>query len=349
MHTVLEQSNGLAWEVITGRVFDNKVERLDGLDDKQRAAVELCRIHGIGKVKADKYIQAGLRSLVDVLKECQKKDRKVDIPVGCSRFRRERISMIDDGVLNSTRYTSERTTWMTSSSLFRECELPFLAFASIGTFCTGIDSELNDVFRESIEWQKILDAACEKADKNLKGYILGSYRRESPYSSDIDYVLYHPDIKMDSKESECKRMMSKFVEQIDEPYVVGQLSFGDKQFQGIIRMSPTSVARRIDINLGTADHFGCKMLASTGDDRLQKIIRGKAKDMNLFLNDIAIGPRVPHHSGTASHFKKDELIETPEEKDIFKLLELPWLEPKQRNFGYYSKLPEYRALIDKGY
>ena len=131
----------------------------------------------------------------------------------------------------------------------------------------------------------------------FKHVVCGSYRREKDTISDIDILILDTDVE------KVKEHMSKIG--------VEFVNSGDKQFDVIYK--------DVLINFRSTfeEGWGAGMLYLTGSGKFGVLIRGLAKKKSFKLNQYGL-------------FKGEELIASKTEEDIFKALELIYVEPKYR-------------------
>jgi DNA polymerase beta len=166
-----------------------------------------------------------------------------------------------------------------------------------------------------------------KDDEKKKYYfeIAGSYRREKPISGDID-VLFS---KKGVKDSKTLKHLSKIVnllksnikENNNQPLLLDDLTEeGDTKYMGFSKLKENPV-RRIDIRFIDDKSFHSALLYFTGSYELNKQMRKKAITMGYKLSEYGLFEKV-----------NDEWIKikTKTEKDIFKKLEIEYIEPRLR-------------------
>lgn len=134
---------------------------------------------------------------------------------------------------------------------------------------------------------------------------VGSYRRGQSHSSDIDIVV------RESLPGLLKRMAKT-------GYIVETISSGNKKFSGIVRLPGTKIHRHLDIIFTTPRAYPFAMLYFTGSKKFNIIMRLKAKKKGWKLNEY----------GLWNGFVSVANIKT--ERGIFKALDTPYVEPKDR-------------------
>ena len=176
-------------------------------------------------------------------------------------------------------------------------------------------------------------------DTKLKVVIAGSYRRERPDSGDIDVLLTHPDIK---NEEEAKNVdyISKFLDKLKEKdLLIANLGSGNTKFNGITKLTPKHNARRIDIRFVSYNSFYPALLYFTGSGNFNIEMRVRAKNMGYKLSEYNLykietkGKIAPGKQINKKDILKEIPVVVSSEKEIFDVLGMTYLEPKDREKG----------------
>ncbi|GAA5911045.1 hypothetical protein JCM8208_003968 [Rhodotorula glutinis] len=182
-----------------------------------------------------------------------------------------------------------------------------------------------------------LQAALEKAvaavDPRFECEVLGSYRRGVDFSSDIDFAVRHPDFQDKDDEETSKALMGKIVAELEKQKLISkddQLMFGGKKYAGLIRLPRHKSFRRIDIRLAPYHSYPYMFLGSSGDAMLMKLLRHTAKRKGWCLNEYGLGQAYSSEDQNPNGFKPGTLKLVNSEREIFDLLGMPYLEPKER-------------------
>lgn len=144
--------------------------------------------------------------------------------------------------------------------------------------------------------------------KSLNVKIVGSYRRGSQKSKDIDILIWSTSDKM-----LCKSIFDR----LKTRFAVKMLACGERKLEFAL-FDDMNVWRRIDIFLCREEELSCALLACTGPFLLNIEMRRKAKEMGMCLNEkhlIDVDKKI---------------IKVSSEKDIFDILEMEYLEPSMR-------------------
>jgi DNA polymerase beta len=162
------------------------------------------------------------------------------------------------------------------------------------------------------EHAAILSKACPSS---LTMDIVGSYRRGAASSGDIDVLL-----KAEGKQS--NKAFTTMVENIKAAYpIVEILALGPKKCMAIIKLGPTTTARRLDLLLTPAAEYAYALFYFTGSDKFNVAIRSHALELGYSLNEHTL-------SLTDSSMPAPPPMET--EQDIFTFLGLKYILPTER-------------------
>lgn len=176
--------------------------------------------------------------------------------------------------------------------------------------------------REIQEIERVLKSAIIDLDERYVVTICGSYRREKEESGDIDALLTHPMYTSKNARSDVASLKS-IVECLEKKrLIVDTISLGRTKFMGVCRLNDKPF-RRLDIRLVFHDQYYCAVLYFTGSDLFNKEMRAHALGMKYTLNEYALKRLTPE--GTPG-----EAEEIACEEDIFRILKLPYREPRDR-------------------
>lgn len=148
----------------------------------------------------------------------------------------------------------------------------------------------------------------EYGEKTYQLEIAGSYRRGLPESGDIDCLI-----------SSKKFNLSQLINTLQEWKVVTEvLSMRNEKFMGIAHCpSEKHGYFRLDIEFVSDDKWASSLLYFTGSKGFNIHIRSIAKKQGYILNEHGL-------------FKNNVKIETKNEKDIFNILGMKYINPKDR-------------------
>jgi DNA polymerase/3'-5' exonuclease PolX len=170
----------------------------------------------------------------------------------------------------------------------------------------------------------LLQKTKDQVDPNLLLEICGSYRRGRPVSSDIDVLLTHPNYKTEESLQFAPLFLSMLIKLLKEKnFIIESLtSEGHTKYMGVCKID--KIARRIDIRFINYDSYIPSKVYFTGSKQFNKIMRGIANKRKYTLNEYGL-----------YHFEnriKGEKIPVYSEKDLFKVIGIKYLTPKERDF-----------------
>jgi DNA polymerase/3'-5' exonuclease PolX len=172
--------------------------------------------------------------------------------------------------------------------------------------------------------RNMLKLLKDNYNNDISMTITGSYRRGAKTSGDIDMLIT-------SRKYEGKALDMVLKLLMDQEIICENLAKGKKKFMGVIRVTPDSKARHLDIIETTPNDYPYAMLYFTGSAQHNIKMRRKALTLGYSLNeyDMTIKgtkTRVPAEK-IREKIGKDE-CET--EEDIFKFLDMKYKDPKKR-------------------
>ena len=161
---------------------------------------------------------------------------------------------------------------------------------------------------------KLLDKTFKSIDKNLEFEMVGSYRRKNKDMGDIDILIKN-------KENLNLRMILTSLQ--SSGYIIETLASGKNKFMGICRLSPELPARRIDILIAEPNYYYFALLYFTG-----------SYTFNIYMRRIALqkGLSLSEYGFKNNNTKRmiDTSNEIHSEEDIFKYLDIPFVQPNKR-------------------
>jgi DNA polymerase/3'-5' exonuclease PolX len=165
---------------------------------------------------------------------------------------------------------------------------------------------------EMDEHAALLSKACPSS---LTMDIVGSYRRGAASSGDIDVLL-----KAEGKQA--GKAFLTMIENIKAAYpIVEILAQGPKKCMAIIKLTPTSTARRLDLLLTPAAEYAYALFYFTGSDKFNVAVRSHALTLGYSLNEHSL-------SVVESSMPAPPPMES--EEDIFGFLCLKYIPPTER-------------------
>lgn len=155
--------------------------------------------------------------------------------------------------------------------------------------------------------------------------ICGSYRRQKPFSGDIDVLITKKNTKDSSKDLDKHlpkiiKMLKKPWQGNDfEPLLVDNLTdITPTKYMGFARFK-NKQPLRIDIRFVSYDSFYTALLYFTGSGEFNKVMRNIAKDKGYKLSEYGL-----------FKISNNEKINIKSEKNVFDMLGMDYLEPKLR-------------------
>ena len=187
---------------------------------------------------------------------------------------------------------------------------------------TFYEDILQRIPRSEIEQYKAIFEKCfVKHNENDAFEIVGSYRRGSQDSGDIDVII------TGITSLAYKSLIDNLIK---NKIILHVLSSGPSKTLVIARLPNSSVARRLDFLYAPINEFPFAILYFTGSKVFNTIMRQSALDQGYTFNEHGI-----YHL-TADKKKGEQVAELfPNEKAIFDFLKLPYKTPLERtNIAY---------------
>ena len=158
----------------------------------------------------------------------------------------------------------------------------------------------------------------------LKCCIVGSYRRQSESSGDIDVLITATNSELSELEINalfvnCVNSMMK------ETYIIEVLANGSKKNMSICRLGKDGVARRLDLLLTPISEYYYSILYFTGSQSFNIKMRSKALEMSYSLNEHGLT-----YIGNSKSKALPSLPKINSEKDVFDFLKMDYLKPENR-------------------
>ena len=165
-----------------------------------------------------------------------------------------------------------------------------------------------------------LDTILLNIDKKIIYNICGSYRRGLSESGDIDILISHPDYNNNNIENNS--FLKKIVKElIKNNFIIDNLtSEGNTKFMGVCKLNGYNIGRRIDIRVINYNSYYTSLVYFTGSKNFNIFLRNKALNKNYSLNEYNLT------NLTNNCF---EILNS--EKDIFDILDIPYILPEERN------------------
>jgi DNA polymerase beta len=188
------------------------------------------------------------------------------------------------------------------------------------TQATGLqyyDDIMKRIPRAELEQHEAL--LLKELPAGMKGTVVGSYRRGAESSGDIDVLL-----TMDAQQPERTKAFHAFVKKLrDKPYIIEELSKGDQKNLSIVRLTPESTARRLDLLVIPVEQLPYALLYFTGNPEFNVGFRKHALKQGYTLNEHEM-----KLTGKVEGAKAVPPLAT--EEDVFAFLGLAYKAPQER-------------------
>lgn len=168
--------------------------------------------------------------------------------------------------------------------------------------------------RKEIEKHEILlKKMLSNVDPSAELTIAGSYRRGCEDSGDIDVLI----------KSKDKKTYNQFIEKLKVmKYLIEDLAYGNKKYNGISRLGTSGIGRRIDIMYTKPEEYPFAILYFTGSGDFNKKMREQINDMGMSINEYSL-------KDMETKKKVDQTFKV--EKDIFDYLNMLYVDPTERS------------------
>lgn len=170
----------------------------------------------------------------------------------------------------------------------------------------------------------LLQKCIKEIDPALNGIVAGSYRRQKPSSSDVDFLLVHPKIKTEEQLKNNKINYARDLVDLlkKQKFILDDLDPDfTKKYLGICQLSKKYSIRRIDIHYVPYDSYYTALLHATGSGPFNEYMRGIAKKKDYKLSEYGLYKIKDN---------KKIKIKVNSELEIFDILGIAYLDPKER-------------------
>ena len=167
--------------------------------------------------------------------------------------------------------------------------------------------------------KEIIQTSLKKIDSKLVFEICGSYRRLCETCGDIDILVSHPSFIANIAE---QKFLEKIVKSLKgNGFIVDYLTKdGNTKFMGVCKIAESPHYRRIDIRVVDFESFYLGLIYFTGNKNFNVMIRQKAIQMNMTLNEYGL---FDNDTGDKRVFFS--------EKELLEYLKLDFCTPDKRN------------------
>ena len=183
-------------------------------------------------------------------------------------------------------------------------------------------------YNEISKMELYINKIIKKIDSKLNIVICGSYRRKHKDSGDIDVLIYHTNLKKRGDIEKSLYLSSILQIFIKDNFIVDSLTSTNKpsKYMGFCKLKFHKIIRRIDIRMVPYDSLASSLLYFTGSGEFNKNMRTYGLSKGFTLNEYGIY-RIINKVKTFN-------IKAKEEKDIFRILNIEYVEPENRVSSY---------------
>ena len=163
---------------------------------------------------------------------------------------------------------------------------------------------------------KIFNKILNNLYKDIEFEFVGSYRRKNKDMGDIDILI----------KNKPGLVLKDIIKQLEaQSYIIESLALGNNKFMGLCKLSTELPARRIDILITDPSHYYFALLYFTG-----------SYSFNIYMRKIALkkGLSLSEYGFKDLKDNSKNIIDTTDiihsEEDIFKYLDMEYVEPHKR-------------------
>ncbi|XP_063483905.1 DNA polymerase lambda isoform X5 [Symphalangus syndactylus] len=181
-------------------------------------------------------------------------------------------------------------------------------------------------------WYQQVQKAAQAFNSGLLCVACGSYRRGKATCGDVDVLITHPDGR--SHRGIFSRLLDSLRQQgfLTDDLVSQEENGQQQKYLGVCRLpGPGWRHRRLDIIVVPYSEFACALLYFTGSAHFNRSMRALAKTKGMSLSEHALSTAVVRNTHGCK-VGPGRVLPTPTEKDVFRLLGLPYREPAERDW-----------------
>ncbi|XP_040848210.1 DNA polymerase lambda [Ochotona curzoniae] len=185
---------------------------------------------------------------------------------------------------------------------------------------------------EAAEIEQTVREAAQAFNPGLLCVACGSYRRGKATCGDVDVLITHPDGR--AHQGIFSRLLDSLRQQgfLTDDLVSQEENGLQQKYLGVCRLpGPGRRHRRLDIIVVPYSEFACALLYFTGSAHFNRSMRALAKTKGMSLSEHALSTAVVRNSQGVK-VAPGQMLPTPTEKDVFRLLGLPYREPAERDW-----------------
>jgi DNA polymerase beta len=172
----------------------------------------------------------------------------------------------------------------------------------------------------------LIRATAARVDATLRCEIVGSYRRGVAQSGDVDVLLMHESYGRAEHQSKLKSpFVKRLVEELERAaYITDTLNHGASKFSGVVHLGADGAPRKIDIKIFPKEAYPFALLHFTGSGEMNRQMRAVALGKRLTLSEHGL-------QAVGQTGEKGDWIDLPDERAIFELLGVAFLQPNERS------------------
>ncbi|CAK6436171.1 unnamed protein product [Pipistrellus nathusii] len=185
---------------------------------------------------------------------------------------------------------------------------------------------------EAAEIEQTVRESAQALSPGLLCVACGSYRRGKATCGDVDVLLTHPDGR--SHRGVFSRLLDSLRQRgfLTDDLVSQEENGQQQKYLGVCRLpGPGRRHRRLDIIVVPYGEFACALLYFTGSAHFNRSMRALAKTKGMSLSEHALSSAVVRDA-RGLKVGAGRVLPTPTEKDVFRLLGLPYREPAERDW-----------------
>jgi DNA polymerase/3'-5' exonuclease PolX len=302
-------SNGYKITVLTRNMI-----AISKMKNKIKSSDDVKGLKGFGKgtlTRIDEIIKTGSLSEILVLKEKHEKMKKMNKVI------EDLTSIIGVGMVNAIELVQKhKVTSITDlKSKIKNKKLIvndkiMIGLKYMGKYTNKIERSIITTIRTRIDNYII--------DKHLSWMICGSYRREKPFSSDIDLLICDDRLITNDQVKESN-VLSKVINNFKEKkFITGDITSSEVKSKYMGFCSFNKQLYRLDIRLVPKHSWITSIAYFTGSYQHNILMRNRAIKMGMKLSEYGL------------YYENGQQIHISSEQELFQILKIPYLEPNER-------------------
>uniref|UniRef100_A0A8C8Z8R7 DNA polymerase n=1 Tax=Prolemur simus TaxID=1328070 RepID=A0A8C8Z8R7_PROSS len=185
---------------------------------------------------------------------------------------------------------------------------------------------------EAAEIEQTVREAARAFNPGLLCVACGSYRRGKVTCGDVDVLITHPDGRSHQGIFSCLLDSLRQRGFLTDDLVSHEENGQQQKYLGVCQLpGPGRRHRRLDIIIVPYSEFACALLYFTGSAHFNRSMRALAKTKGMSLSEHALSTGVVRNTQGVK-VGLGQVLPTPTEKDVFRLLGLPYREPAERDW-----------------